>query len=211
MTSRFINGATYAISTALGAAVPVTAATNAAPAVLTPAPTADDIIVLQSGWPSLNDNVFKAGAAGALLGSDTTDETEYPPGEGVGVYRVAEDFVGLSQVRDVDMGGGEQQYFQYQYVEDRGGRQRQAPTFKNAMAMTILLDYDPNLPWYEALKAADRSREPVVLRERLPGGDVIYYYGLLSFNDVPTKRLNENMQVAATFSLQSDPIRYAAA
>lgn len=209
MTSRFINGAQYAISTVLGSAVAVTAASNASPAVITPAPAADSIAVIQSGWPSLNDGVFKVGAAGQLLGSDTTDTSEYPAGEGVGAYRLASGFVGLSQVRDVDMGGGEQQYYQYQYVEDKSGRQRQAPTFKNAMAMTILLDYDPNLPWYAALQEADRKKETVVLRERLPGGDVIYYYGLLSFNDVPTKKINENMQVAATFSLQSDPIRYA--
>ena len=211
MASRFINGATFAISTAMSAAVAATALTNAAPAVVTPAPADGAIVVLTSGWPTINDSVFVAGATGELLGSDTTDLTEYPAGEGIGAYRVASDFVGLSQVRDVDMGGGEQQYFQYQYVEDRSGRQRQKPTFKNAMAMTIMLDYDPNLPWFDALKAADRAREPVVLRERLPGGDTIYYYGLLSFNDVPTKGLNENMQVAATFSLQSDPIRYPAA
>ena len=47
-----------------------------------------------------------------------------------------------------------------------------------------------------------------MLREILPGGDTIYYYGMLSFNKVPTKRPNEHMLVSATFSLYADPIRY---
>ena len=84
------------------------------------------------------------------------------------------------------------------------------PTFKNAMGLNIVMDYDPDLPWYDALVEADRLKVPVVLRETLPNEDVLYYYGYLGFNKVPTHTVNENMTVTASFSLQSDPVRYAA-
>lgn len=217
MSSRFINGAKYAVSTSLGAAVVISAVSNASPAVAsTTAPPANGAVaIVQSGWPNLNGTVARAagqvaGASFQLEGVDATDVVRYPAGEGAGTFQVAGTFVSFSQVRDVGINGGDQQFFDYQYVEDESGRQRQVPTFKNAMSMKIELDYDPALPWYAALIALDRAHTPVVLRETLPGGDVIYYYGLISFNKVPTKKVNENMTVTATFSLQADPIRYGA-
>lgn len=214
MSSRFINGAKYAISTQLAAAIAITAVTNANPAVASSGtlPTDGDILIIKSGWTELNDAVLRAdtpsGGTFKLEGYDSTDTARFPAGEGIGTYIKASNFVSLSQVRDVQMDGGEQQYFQYQYVEDQGGRQRQKPTYKNAMSMRVVIDYDPNLAWYAALVEADRKKIDVVLREILPAGDVIYYVGTLAFNKVPTKGINENMTVTATFSLSSDPTRY---
>jgi hypothetical protein len=217
MSSRFINGAQYAVSTALAAAVAFTTASNAAPPVLAAAttPNAGSIVVIKSGWTNLNETVAKVateteGVSFTLGEVDTTDAVRYPAGEGAGTYEVASDFVGLSQVRDVAFAGGEQNFFEFQYVEDANGRIRRKPTSKSAESFEITMDYDPNLPWYAALIELDRLQEPVVLREILPGGDTIYYYGYISFNKVPTKGLNENMTNKATFSLSADPIRYAA-
>lgn len=217
MSSRFINGAKYAISTQLAAAIAITGISNANPGVASTGttPADGDILIIKSGWTELNDSVVRADNPVAatsfrLEGVDTTDLVRFPAGEGIGSYLKVSNFVGLSQVRDVQMDGGDQQYFQYQYVEDQGGRQRQKPTFKNAMSMRVVLDYDPSLPWYAALKEVDRKRIDCVLREVLPAGDVIYYVGTLSFNGVPTKGINENMTVQATFSLSSDPVRYDA-
>lgn len=216
MASRFINGAKYAVSTSLAAAVAVSAISNADPAVATTAtpPTTGSVVVLKSGWTTINESVARVGVTTAntfqLEGVDTTSTARFPPGEGAGVYQVAGDFVSLSQVRDVQVTGGEQQYYQFQYVEDESGQQRQSPTFKNAQTMTIVMDYDPDLPWYQTLIDLDRLKEPVVLRETLPNEDVIYYYGLISFNKSPTKAINENMQVSASLSQQTDSIRYGA-
>lgn len=215
MSSRFINGAKYAVSTQLAAAIAITALSNANPAVastVTP-PANGDIVVLNSGWTNINEGVYRASNVVAatsfkLEGVDTTDVVRYPATEGVGAFQKASAFVSLSQVRDVAMSGGDQNYYQFQYVEDEGGRQRQSPTFKGAMSMKIEMDYDPSLPWYDALITVDRLKVPCVLRETLPAGDVIYYVGILAFNKVPTKGINQNMTVTATFSLQADPTRY---
>jgi hypothetical protein len=216
MSSRFINGAKYALATSIAAAVAITAVTNADPAVASTAvlPADGDILILESGWVELHETVARANAPAAgtfqLEGVDTTDVIRFPAGEGAGTYAVVSDFVGLSQVRDVVDSGGEQQFFNWQYVEDQSSRQRSKPTFKNAMTTTITLDYDPDLPWYAALVEADRRREPVVLRETLPNGDVIYYYCYVSFNKQPTRALNQNMTNTATFTTIAEPMRYAA-
>jgi hypothetical protein len=218
MSSRFINGAKYAVSTSLAAAVAFATASNAAPPVLGTAnpPANGSIVVITSGWTELNETVSRAAGQVAatsfqLEGGDTTDTDRYPAGEGAGVFQVAGDFVSLTQVRDIQTDGGEQQFFQYQYVEDANGRQRQVPTFKSAMTMKIILDYDPDQAWYDALVELDRLREPIVLREILPNGDTFYYFGYLAFNKVASKTMNENMTNTATFSLLTDPIRYDAA
>jgi hypothetical protein len=217
MGARFINGAKFAVSQSLAAAVAMTAVSNADPAVaLTATPPANgSVVVLTSGWPELSGSVARsAGQVAAtsfqIEGVDTTDVVRYPPTEGVGTFQVAGSFIGINQVRDITSSGGDQQFFKYKYVEDQSSRERQSPTSKDAMSDTYVLDYDPSLPWYDALIELDRLKEPVVLRETLPNGDVIYYYGYLSFNKVPTKTPDENMTVKMTFSHLADPIRYAA-
>lgn len=55
------------------------------------------------------------------------------------------------------MSGGDQQFYQFQYVEDFNSTQHQKPTFKNAMTLTFTMDYDPSLPWYNDLIAADQA------------------------------------------------------
>lgn len=216
MSSQFINGASFAISRQRALPVAISDISNADPAVALSAnpPPNGSILTLTSGWADLTDAIVRSaglvvGVSFQLEGVDTGDVNRYPAGEGAGAFVVHSDFVGMSQMRDFTVAGGEQQYFQYKYVEDKAQRQRQKPTFKNPMTMTMVLDYDPDLPWYDALVELDAAKEPVVLRETLPNGDLLLFYGYISFNKVPTHTVDENMTVTATFSLLSDPIRYA--
>lgn len=216
MSSMMPNGAKYAVATNVALAVAITAITNANPAVASSGtlPALNDIVFLTSGWSELNGSVarVKSPSAGTfqLEGIDTTDTVRYPAGEGAGTYQIVSSFVGISKVRDIQMSGGEQQFFQYQYVDDPSGRQLQAPTFKSAQTMTMLVDYDPTLPAFNAMVTLDRKRSVAVLRETLPNGDVIYYVGWFSFNKVPSKTLNEFMTNQLTFSLTAEPLRYPA-
>lgn len=217
MSSFFINGAKYALSRVLGPAVAVTAVSNGNPAVATAPtlPAQGDIVVFNSNWSELLGGIAtKVGTSGSgtfeLLEIDSTDLNRYPAGEGIGAYQVASSFVSLTQIRDFTSDGGEQNFFNYQYVDDPSSRERRKPTNKSAMGYTVVLDYDPNLPWYDAAIELDRKQEKVVLREILPTGDTVLYFGYMSFRKVPSKVVNENMTVQLTFSLDSDPIRIPA-
>lgn len=217
MSSRFVNGTRFAVAPLAALGVAISAISNAAPPVASTAnpPAEGAIVVIQSNWPGLTDvparadNVVAA-TSFVLEGYDTTNTGLYPPGEGGGVFLATQAFVSLSQVREVTTEGGDQNYFDYQYVEDQSNRQRRKPTYKSAMGYNIVMDEDSDLPWFEALKEMDRRGEPVVLRETTPNGDTIYYVGTVSFNAIPTKTLNENSTVTASFSINSDPIRYKA-
>lgn len=216
MSSIFINGAQYAVSTVISPGGAISGITNAAPPVATTTtPPADDsVIVITSNWSAMDDAVARSANSTAdtfeIKGFNTTNDKEFPAGEGAGSFSIASGFVSLTQIRDIQMSGGEQNFYDFQYVEDRNGRQRKKPTFKNAITFTIPMDYDAAKPWYPALVELDRLGKPVVLRSSMPDGAEVLYYGYLSFNKVPTGSVNENLQVTATFSLLSEPTRYEA-
>lgn len=214
MSSMFPNGSQYAISKPLGTAVPITAISNASPAVATSAtPPADKaVIVLTSGWPDLENLVARAASPDAdsfeIEGVDTTDVADYPAGQGAGGYLLASDWTTIDQIANVAQSGGDQQYANWTYVNDKRGRTYQRKTVKNPMTMTLTLDYDPDKPWYPALIAADRSGQPVVLRVVLPNGYGLYYLVDPSFNETPTQNANQNMQNVASFALIGPPSRF---
>lgn len=217
MGSIMPNGAKYAVATQLAAAVAIANITNANPGLATTGatPNAGDIALLTSNWSELNGAVSRVGAvvadtSFALEGFDTTDAIRHPANEGGGTYQVASDFINVPKIRSVELQGGEQNYYQYQYVDDSSGRQYQAPTFKSAQTLTLQVDYDPSLPHFNELVELDRKRGVAILREILPNGDTIYYVGWISFNQVPSKVLNEFMANQLTFSLTALPIRYPA-
>jgi hypothetical protein len=216
MSSFFINGAKYAVSSALAAAVTVTALSNADPAVAsTTTPAAVGTVgILTSGWEELNEapvriSAIAAGVSMTLEGVDTTNTVRFPAGEGIGTFEAVSGWTSITQITDIQQTGGEQNYETYQYVGDAGRRQRKKPTYKNAMDVEFVMDYDPDLSWYDKLVDLDYLAEPVIIRETLTTGDVLYYAGTIAFNKVPTKQMNKNMQVRASLSMSADPIRFA--
>lgn len=219
MSLKFPNGAVFGISTAIAAAIAATAVSNANPAVATvPTGSVDenDVLVVLSAWAEANNIATRAGdvTTGAsdsvpLLGLDTTDTTVFETGKAAAKVMVASEFVDFSQQGEVSTSGGDQQFWTGQFLE--GSRQISVPTIKNAKTFTIPLYFDPKLPWYAAAKAADRKREPVVLRCKLPDGDVIYRYGYFSFDPDPTTSVNNPMGNTATFTALGDSVLVEAA
>ena len=205
MALRFPNGSVIGFSTSLTSGGSFTTITNAANAVTNATVDPGEIVVIEaSGWSGIVNRATRVGAAGALLGIDTTNTTDYPAGQGGGQILVADNFVDFSQQGDLTTSGGEQQFWTGQFLEDVSGRQIQVPTFKNAKTITLPLYFDPALPWYDAAVAADRRKDPVVLRIRLPDGDTMYRYGYMSFDSDPTMSANNPMQVTMTFSSLGD-------
>lgn len=206
MASYFPNKTILSISSGFEVAKVVSAVTNANPGVATSAAHGfanGDILLSASGWTDLNDRPVRAAniATNAfdLEGFDTTNTTLYPAGGGVGTVKRAVSFIPFSQVTDVQTSGGEQQYFQWVYLED--GLQRQKPTFKNARAMTVTLDYDNALAWYNTLLSHDKSGDTQILRAALPNGKLFYWSVVVGFDGEPNFNINTNMQVTAQLAL----------
>lgn len=216
MASLFPNGTQWFVSTGFGPVVPISALSNASPAVATVSNTAalaaGDIVVVASNWPSLNEKALrlKAFVAGdaTLEDFDTSDLLEFPAGMGAGSLRKVSSWVQLAQMSDINKSGGEQQFATFQYVEDRKGRQRQKPTYKNPKSLVLTMDYDPAAEWYSALEKLDTSGAPVVVKAQLPNNAILLYYAYPSFDADPSMELNKNMANKATFSMISEFTRY---
>src|SRR5690606_29820274 len=152
-----------------------------------------------------------AGGTFTLSGVDTSDEDYFPDGEETPAsYQVAGDFVSLSQIREIAQSGGDTNSFTWGYIDSRSPRQMSKPTDQNPLILTFTLDYDPTLPWDAALEAVSKARQLVVMRERLPTGDVLLYTGYLSYQKSPSRVRNENMAVTPTRSICSEILRYPA-
>lgn len=217
MSASFPNGTIFALGTTYAADKTITAISNASPAVASSVAhgySAGDIVVL-SVPSKLDQRVVRVAVNVSptdlwnLEGIDTTYTSAYPTGFGVGTSSKVTNFVSFSQVTDVQSAGGEQQFYQWVYLED--GRQRQRPTFKNARSMTMVMDYDPSLAWHSTLLAADEAGTVYVLRATLPTGAVIYYSVYVGFDGEPTFTINQNQQTTLSVSLACpNSTRYAA-
>ncbi|MBN7139000.1 phage tail protein [Lysobacter enzymogenes] len=215
MSLKLPKGTQFGFAQVTTVAIPTTGVSKANPALASIAANAvdsGDVVLIQvPGWRALNNRVAQGGAesAGAieLLGIDTTDVVLYPGVSGAGSLFKAGPFVDLTQQGDPTMSGGEQQYWSGTLLEDPSGQSIQLPTTKSPKTLAIPLYYDPKQPWYRALKSVDaRSDEAVILRAKFLNGDVLYWYGYLSYNGDPVMGSNTPMLTTASFAALSDSV-----
>ncbi|HCF5629181.1 TPA: phage tail protein [Pseudomonas aeruginosa] len=213
MSASLPNGALLAIAATYAPAIPVTAVSNAKPAVA----TADahgllvgDVVSLVSGWTGLNGRAVKVAVSTedtfSLGNIDTTDVIRYPAGGGIGSAKKVLTWQQIQQVMNPTTSGGEQQFVQYQYLEDDD--QRQLPTFRNAQSFSMPIADDPNLPQWAVIEAADQSKALQVIRLTLRNGSEVFYNGYVSVSDTPTLNVNEIMTRTLTIALDGRPVRY---
>lgn len=216
MAAKLPNGAIMSIASGYALAIAVTAISNAAVAVASAEGhglQAGQIVKLVSGWSAINGRAAKVGEVTAdtfqLLGFDTTDEQRFPTGGGAGSVRLVTGWQQIQQVMNPSTSGGEQQFTQYQFLEDDD--QRQLPTIRSAQSIAIPIADDVNLPHWPVIEAADRRRELEVCRLVLRDRSEIYYNGYISVSDTPTLTVNEIMARTMTIALDGRPTRYKAA
>lgn len=213
MSASLPNGALLAIAATYGPAIPIAAVSNAKPAVA----TADahgllvgDVVSLVSGWTGLNGRAVKVAVSTedtfSLGNIDTTDVIRYPAGGGIGSAKKVLTWQQIQQVMNPTTSGGEQQFVQYQYLEDDD--QRQLPTFRNAQSFSMPIADDPNLPQWAVIEAADQSKVLQVIRLTLRNGSEVFYNGYVSVSDTPTLNVNEIMTRTLTIALDGRPVRY---
>ncbi|MFA0969559.1 phage tail protein [Pseudomonas amygdali] len=215
MGFRLPNGATLQIASAYGAAIPVTALSNANPAVATAAAhglSDGNIIALTSGWTRLNDRAARV--ANSLTGTfaleriNTLNTQPYPVGSGAGSVREVTAFTEISQITDVTTSGGDQQFLTFGFLADDDDRQ--LPTTKNPISMAVTVADDPDLPYVAVVEAADEDKVARVLRLNLPNGDSILYNAYVTITLTPALSRNNLMTRVITLSLAGRPTRYSA-
>jgi hypothetical protein len=216
MGVKLPNGAIFSIAKTYAAVALTTAVSNANPAVVMAAAhgAADgDVVEMASAWTALDGRVARADAVTAdqlsLEGIDTTDLNRYPAGGGLGSVRRVVDWMQISQVMESASQGGEQQFYNFSFLEDTGD-ERQIPTTRSARSINLTIADDDTLPQYQVLKAANDDRLPRVIRFRLPAGSTIYFRAYVTFSEMPTTTKNEAMTQQVTLSLTGAPTRYAA-
>jgi len=213
MSVSLPNGIILAIATAYAAPLTVTAASNAAEAVLSVVNglAALDLVEFTSGWSRANGRIFRVksptGANLVLEGFDTTSTTLFPAGTGVGTIRKINTWQQITQVLGCTSSGGDPQYQTYSFLEQ--DFDSQIPTTTSAQSLALEIADDPTLAGYIAIKNAAISRATTGLRATLPQGGMILYNGIFAFDETPSLTKGNLMACKGGCALQGRPVRYA--
>lgn len=214
MAEKLPNGAILSIATAFAAAINVTAATNDDVCELTATNTLvdGDYIEYTCSWTKATNRIFritKDGTAIVVNGLDTSDETLFPPGGGVGTIRKITSWQQLQKISNFQTSGGEMQTTTEQWLED--DQETEYTTVASAKAMTFdMADNIENAGYIELKKISDVSGD-TALRITLKGGAQNLYKVGVALNEDPTMAVNTVMKVAVRLSLRNKVVRYAAA
>lgn len=209
------NGSTVDVAATYSLEVGVTSISNANPAVVD-APghgLADgDIVMLNVGWSKLTGKAFRVTGSTAdsfeLENVNTTNTTRFPVGAAVGSLRSVDSWIQISQITAFESTGGEQNMYTFQFLEEDD--ERQIPTNKSAITVTITVADDPDQPYVPVVEAYDDSKETGLVRMNLVNGDSILYPSVISITSTPTATVNELMTRTITLALQARTTRYSA-
>lgn len=214
MSVSLPNGSTIHIASGTGAALVVSAITNAVQAVCTSTAHGlanGDFVILTSGWSRLTDKVFRVANASTnsfdLEGADTSDPTIYPAGGGVGSVKKVTGWTQLTQVLETQSQGGEQQFATYQFLE--ADREVRIPTTKSGGGLTITVADDPSLPGYILASKANDDRLARAVRVTTAAGSKILYLSYITIDKTPSMNVNNVQACQATLSHLNEPVRYA--
>jgi hypothetical protein len=214
MSYSLPNGSTVHIGSAVGSALTVTAATNAAPCVMTSTAHGlanGDFVIVTSGWSRVTDKVYRVANVAAntfeLEGTDTSDTSIYPAGSGVGSAKEVTTWTQLSQVLTVSSQGGEQQYATYQPLE--GDREVRIPTIKSGGGLDIEVGDDPTLAGFVAAMAANDDRVARAVRITNANDSISLFYSYISADKVAQMNVNQVQTSRVSLSHLNEAVRYA--
>lgn len=217
MAFRLPNGSTFDFAATYGPEVTVTSISNANPAVVTAAGhglVEGDIVVLTTGWLKLSGRGFRVGASAdadtfELEGIDTTSTTRYPSGVSAGIVKKVATWVNIPQITEVASSGGEQQFYQFGFLEE--DEDRQIPTTKSPSTLTLTVADDPDQPFVPVVELADELKEERLQRLNLVNNDIIIYNSIASISNTPSLTRNQLMVRTITLAQQGRVTRYKAA
>jgi len=217
MAITLSTGSTLSVAKTYAAQLSFSAASNATDCTLTVSGStivAGDYVEITSSWGLIDKRVVRAktgtSATSLILeGIDTSDTTKYPVGTGaVSSYvRKITAWTTLSQVKSISASGGSQNFANVTSITDVV--ERQIPTTRAAVNMTIDCYDDPTLAWYADVTAADNARTPYGLMMSMANGSKLVANAYWSLMRVPTMANNEALMTQITLAYAAEPQRYA--
>lgn len=218
MSITLSDGATLSIASTYGAAKTFSSISNAAEAVASyaadPAHIVGDVIEVTSGWGRLTGRVVRVKAisgAGPYLvtleGVDTSDTAKYPAGTGAGTSREISAWTQITQLKDIQVGGGAPKYADISTYDDT--TDRQMPSGRGAVTIDIETFDDPALAYYAIVLAADVTQAVTGMKLSFANGSVSYGNGYWSLQKIPTMSKGQALICKVNASYSSEPIRYA--
>ncbi|HCS43776.1 MAG TPA: phage tail protein [Pseudomonas sp.] len=214
MGFKIPNGGTFQHAATYAAPLAVTALSNATEAIATVTAATlvvGDIVLISSGWTSLNGRVARVKAATAtaitLEGINTTNLQLFPALGGIGSLKKVLTWVLIPQITDLAPSGGDQNYLGVAFLEDAQGRE--IPLDKAAARLTITVADDPALAYVPIVQAADAGGEIQAARLNLPGNDTIFYGAYTSWSAQPVVARSALLTRTITLALQAPITRYA--
>lgn len=212
MSRKAVNGAVISIAATFGATKTFTSVTNASPGVASfaadPALIAGDPFeILTSGWGRLEGRVARcispSGVGPYLVGIEginTTNVSNYPAGAGAGTCREILTWQSIGQILGEGFapGGGEQQFIQWQYIDQ--DVQSQAPTSQTPPTLGFVLHDDIAALGQIAIDAAMEAGVPVPFRLAFRDGSKSYGTAYWSLQSIPQLASNNFARRAVTLS-----------
>ncbi len=205
----------FSIAKTYGSSVSMTAVSNAAEAVATLAAghgvIVGDWLELTSGWGLLNGKIIRVKAVATndvtLEGFNTLSTAKFPTGTGIGSIRRITAWDQLSQIKDVNPGGGDQQFADATDLDN--DVEVKMPTIKSARTLTLEFYDDPTLAWYATVMAASDAIVPTAILIQPPNGSKIAnnaYWGLMK---EPNIKKNEVLTSNISLTMVAESTRYA--
>lgn len=202
------------IAKTYGTSVNMTAITNAAEAVATLAAghgvVVGDILEITSGWGRLDKRLARVKTVATndvtLEGINTSSTTLYPALSGAGTVRKITAWDEVTQIKEMSVSGGDQQYADITTITDVTAKQ--APTIRNAVTLNLTVMDDPALAWYPTVNTVSETAAMAGLRMRFPNGSKLFGNGYWSLQKTPNVSMNEAITARVDVSYVSEPTRY---
>ena len=215
MAITLSTGTIAAIAKTYGAAVTMSALTNAAEGVATLAAShgviVGDYLEVTSGWGRLDKKVVRVKTVSVndvtLEGINTTSTTLYPAGSGIGSIRRITAWDNLSQLKDFSVSGGDQNFADVTAIDDVV--ERKVPTTRGAVSLSMTVMDDPTLAWYATVQTAADTSTPTGVRLTFPNGTKLVANAYWSLQKTPNIAKNEALTAKIDAAYAADPVRYS--
>jgi hypothetical protein len=213
MAITLATGMLVDIASTYGTSVNMTAVSKAAAAVATLAAghsvVVGDFLEITSGWDRLNGRIVRVSAVSTndvTLENINSNLSIFPAGTGIGSIRRITAWTNVTQITSgISVSGGEQQFADITTLTDRV--QKQIPTVRSAVNVTLPLFDDPSLSWFGPVSAASDTATATALRMVLPNNSRLVANAYWSLQQVPTIE-DSTLRGSISLSFVADPVRY---